>query len=363
MSSMSFVKKILSRDIEPLSYIFFAATPFHLICINEIHKANPSKNFELILMLYKQNNFANKQIYKTLKILGYEKYTVLHLNYNPVVNYFMNLIFIRKLLKRTHSNNLTITMIDFRNSFMHSLRLFFKDAKFILIDDGFQTYSAYEKYIKYGYYITYDRYLNSNGLILRWIYFGQEYKYLLRKKIDIFSIYVKDFDLYEKSFFYNDLSHLKKFISVNSCKNLDANEVFFIGGKASERGAMSLNDELFYVDWLNSYWKSKGKTMTYIAKRSSSEEKLMLIKKIGINVLRFDLPLEMALIYEKTLPGVICSTGSTLLKTLPMLYDGIQFFMIDISSFYKNFSDKEEAKFSQKFCENKNIKNLCISKV
>ena len=200
---------------EPMSYIFFAATPFHLICINEIHKRDPSKKFELILTLYKQNNFANKQIYKTLEILGFEKYTVWYLSINPILNYFKNLLFTYKLFNRSHSKNLTITMIDFRNSFMHSLRRFFKGAKFILIDDGFQTYFSYKKYINNGYYLTRDRYLNLNGIILRWVYFGRQYKYLLRKKIDIFSIYVNDFSLIDKDYLHNDLRHLKKLISAN----------------------------------------------------------------------------------------------------------------------------------------------------
>jgi hypothetical protein len=347
---------------EPMSYIFFAATPFHLICINEIHKRDPSKKFELILTLYKQNNFANKQIYKTLEILGFEKYTVWYLSINPILNYFKNLLFTYKLFNRSHSKNLTITMIDFRNSFMHSLRRFFKGAKFILIDDGFQTYFSYKKYINNGYYLTRDRYLNLNGIILRWVYFGRQYKYLLRKKIDIFSIYVNDFSLIDKDYLHNDLRHLKKLISANSLPNWDTNKVFFIGTKLSERGAMSLDDELFCMEWLNSYWKSKGKTMTYIAKRSSSKEKLMLISKIGINVLRFDLPLEIGLMHEKVLPGFVCSTGSTLLKTLPMLYDGIKYYLVDFSSFYKNSSDLEEAKFTKEFFENKNIKFLSIDK-
>ena len=34
----------------------------------------------------------------------------------------------------------TFVIIDFRNTFMHYLRALFHNSRFILIDDGFQTY-------------------------------------------------------------------------------------------------------------------------------------------------------------------------------------------------------------------------------
>jgi len=354
--------EILAPDLETMNHIFFAAAPFHVICINEIHKRDPSKNFELILILHKKNTLANMQIYKTLQFFGFEKYTVLYSSHNPIVNYFRNLLFIYKLFNRSHSKNLIFTMFDFRNSFMHSLRRFFQGSKFILIDDGFSTYSSYQRYIIKGYYLAHDRYLNIRGIFLKWVYFGSHFNYLLRTKIDIFSIYVEDFGVVDKDYLLNDLRHLRKLVSAISALNFDTNKVFFIGGKLSERGAMSLNDELFCMDWLNKYWKSKGKTMFYIAKRSSSIKKLDLISKAGIDVLTFDLPLEIALMNEKILPGIICAPGSTLLKTLPMLYDKIECYQIEMTDFFKFEDAIEQAEFIQEFIKGTNIKTININK-
>lgn len=346
-----------------MKYIFFAATPLHLMCTYELIKKNQVENFELILILLKNNEYANNQMFKTLLTLDINKYSLHYINPNPFVNFFGNILFINKLKKRNLSESLTITIIDFRNSFMHSLRLYFKDAKFILIDDGFQTYSAYKKYISKGFYLTYDRYSNISGYFLRWIYFKSQYKFLLRKKIDIFSIYFEDFHLRDDTnFIYNDLRYCKELISDHSSIDLESDEVYFIGTKLSEREAVLQSEEILFMQWLNKYWISHGKKMTYIAKRSSSIEKLDLLRKADISVVRFDLPLEIALMSQNNLPSIICSTGSTLLKTLPMLYSGIQYYLLDISSLYSDQADIEEANFTKDFLNNKNIKTLKITR-
>ena len=65
----------------------------------------------------------------------------------------------------------------------------FRNANFILIDDGFYTMVAYEKYLKRGYYLPIDNYKGIRGYILRLLYFGSDYKRLVKDKINIFTFY------------------------------------------------------------------------------------------------------------------------------------------------------------------------------
>jgi hypothetical protein len=340
--------------------IFFAATAFHLMCIYELHKKDPERNFELILLLG-GDQFANGQLYKTLKILGFRNYTTFQFHKNLILRYLTGLMLIAKLFKRFNSVNLTITIIDFRNSFMHSFRCFFKNATFILIDDGFNTYVSYEKYLKNNMYLPVDNYRGIRNSIIKWLYFGTRYKDLQKENIELFSIYFDYFDFNKVTGSKNHLSSCKDILQLATPLQSNQN-VFFIGTKNSERGAMTLEDELFYIEWLNKYWKLKGKTLFYIAKRSTSNSKIALIKKLKIKCLRFDLPLELALINNESIPGIVCSTGSTLLKTLPMLYDSIEYYLVDISSFFIHKSDEEIFNFSKIFCAKHQIKTLIIKR-
>ena len=340
--------------------IFFAASPLHLICLYELYQKTPDIKFTLILFLGK-NDYANNQLYKTLKMLGFSEYISFQHGGNLIFQYFKGLILAAKLYKRFNSFDLTITMIDFNNSYIHSLRCFFKNATFVLIDDGFSTYVAYQRYLKRNVYLPVDNYIGIRGTIIRWLYFGTCYEKLKKKGIELFSIYLDDFESSKVKGNKNNFDSLKYFLgNVNS--KLDSQDVFFIGTKQSERGAMTIEDELFYVDWLNKYWKLKGKTFFYVIKRSSSISKIELIKELKIPCLRFDMPLEIALMNNEYIPGIVCSTGSTLLKTLPMIYSSIEYYLVDVSSFYIRKADKGIFDFTKILSTKYQIKTLIIKR-
>jgi hypothetical protein len=86
---------------------------------------------------------------------------------------------------------------------------------------------------------------------------------------------------------------------------------------------LSLNEELNILNRIKLYWNKRGKKLIYIAKRTSSDQKLILIKKkLLIECIRFSLPLEIALGKEyKKIPFAICSHGGTLNITLKKIYN------------------------------------------
>ena len=76
--------------------------------------------------------------------------------------------------------------------------------------------------------------------------------------------------------------------------------------------------------------------MIYVGKRvtrgTPSENKMKRIEEKSIPVVFFDLPLELALFdaKPKIIPTTICSFGSTLNTTLPMLHPNIDAYLVEI---------------------------------
>ena len=81
----------------------------------------------------------------------------------------------------------------------------------------------------------------------------------------------------------------------------------------------------------------KNKKLVYIAKRTTSEKKINIIKKIGIKVIIHDLPVELKFLKNsKTkVPEIICSFGSAADKTFPMIYKGSKVKLIIIKELIK----------------------------
>ena len=65
---------------------------------------------------------------------------------------------------------------------MHSLRRFFANAEFVLIDDGFYTFVAYEKFLSKNIFLPFSNYKSTKGKFIKYLYFGNSYKRLLNSE-------------------------------------------------------------------------------------------------------------------------------------------------------------------------------------
>ena len=312
--------------------IFFAASPLHLICINEFKRVKKINEYKLILFLHKGNSHALKQIYLTLEKLKFKNYSIFWIPKNKLIRFISEIFLIIKLKINSINRSLQFILIDFRNIFMQSLRRFFYYSDFILIDDGFYTFVAHQNYMSKDIFIPVPRVNNLHWRITKLIYFGNSFRSLINKPLKTFTIYADEInnDLAEK----NELKYLKSL--VNQKNRINYNEVYFIGTQMVERGALTLDQELLLVKTANEYWKNKGIKMYYIGKRSTSKEKLEIFKKNEIMVKQFELPLELILIEENNLPGNFCTLGSTLQKSLSIIFGNkINFYFINLKEFFK----------------------------
>ena len=333
--------------------IFFVAGPLHLICISEYVNQFKIKNY-YIFYLKTSNKNIHRQILETHLFLGLKKMHSLNFSKFKMIKFFQ----IIKLCYFLYTNFLnyskTFFLMDFRNSLMHFLRSIFINSEFVLIDDGTSTYMNFEKYISKKIYLPFNQYESFFGKINKLILFRGKFRTLLYKKIYIYSIYSFDMG------FNRNCQNYLKFLKIKLSKlkkKFDQNLVFFSGTKLSERNAMSLSDELKLTIKINNYWKKKGKKMIYIAKRTSSLNKLEIFKKNNIETFSFDQPLEISLMTNKTflLPKYFCSFGSTLDKTISIIYPQLNLYLIKFKNI--RISKELEADLNLSHVMKKYVKN------
>ena len=298
-------------------YLFFSAGPLHLINNFEFIKKKKIKNYKIFIFLNKSNT-VNMQIRSTIKTLNLKNCESINWSFFKPIRFFQYIFFATKINQQYSKKKITFLISDFKNSFFHFLRIFFQNSKFILIDEGIGTLIAYKKYLSRNIYLPIDHYNKYTFNIFKFL-LPKTLDILLKTKIGIFSYYLNH--IKDKEVIINDLVNVKKKLGKVNKKNNSV--VFFSGTRLSERGALTLSEELKILEKINLYWKKRGKELIYISKRTTSDVKLNLIKKkLCINYIKFKLPLELAIGYEyKRIPFAHCSHGGTLHTTLKKIYN------------------------------------------
>ena len=314
-------------------YVCFATSPMHLICIKELSFLRKEDHFITYCLVQDLLDAEYRQIRRTIELLDLDNVHEVVLPKVKVFQKVRKFMFAYSLFFKYKSQLTTFVILDFRNTFMHFLRRLFPDSRFILIDDGFATYEAYHNYIKDGYFLPYLQYKGVLGIINKFIHFGSDFNQLLHKEIDLFTIYARELGLSADS--YNALSFVRK-LSENAMLGYSDTLIYFAGSRMAEKGILTMEEEIQLIVKINDYWAEKGKKMIYVGKRvtrgTPSEIKMKRIEEKSIPVVFFDLPLELALLdaKPKMIPTTICSFGSTLNTTLPMLHPNINAYLVEI---------------------------------
>ena len=313
-----------------MTYICFAAGPLQLICIKEFLYQKKINKYEIYLISDHSPNHTDIQMNETIKLLKLKNINQVYFSRVKIIMLLQRFFFRVQLLRKYKKINTAFLMLDFRNALMHELRISFKKSKFILIDDGSQTIESYNRYLRKNIYLPVDQYIGAFGKIKKFFLYGFQFRNLLFSKVEIFTIFAKDLDLSKNSF--NSLSYVRSLLK----KKIEYSNslVYFSGTKLVERGALTLDQELNLLNKIKTYWKKKNKKLVYVAKRTSSVQKLREIrKKLSIETILFDLPLELEFIKnsKQKLPTIICSFGSTLNKSIPMIYKKIKPYYFDIN--------------------------------
>lgn len=316
-------------------YVGFACSSFHLICLNEFFRSRRITNYEVYCFEFSEDSILLEQVRNTTDFLGLENVHFVKMPVNRIMQVFFLIFLLRSTLKFYKKNALSFVIFDFRNTQLQFLRRLFLRSEFTLVDDGFATVGSYNGYMKKGIFLPLQQYVGTKGFFIKSLYFGFSFNSLVKKRIQVFSVYGLDLGLDESSF--NNLKYLKT-RAVETMIEMSTSIVFFLGGRLAEKGVITLDEEVEIIRFISEYWADRGRKMIFVGKRVDEEslgrQKLSRLSEGGIRCVAFDVPFEIALVQgrEKNIASIICSCGSTLNKTLPLIFPEIESYFVDISA-------------------------------
>lgn len=313
-----------------MKYIAFAASPNQLISIKEYIYQKNIDNY-LLYIFFTKNLRTNNELHSTLKILKLKKIIKITRNNNYILTLMKNILLLINLFFKYKKIKKTFIITDFLNTFYHMFRLFFKESKFILVDDGMAIFWIYQKYLSRKIYLPINQrksFFNNKFKIVNFFF---NFDFLKNKKFDVFTMYADELKLHRK--YKNKLIYLKNLRKKKYNFNKDL--VYIIGTKYFESDILKLDEEIKILKKIDNFWKNKN--CVYVAKRTTSIKKILFIKKhLNIPIIYFKFPLEIALINsKKELPLYVCSMGSGLDFTLPALFKKIDYYLINFNSLKK----------------------------
>ena len=298
--------------------IFLIASPIQVICAYEFSRKYLSEK-NIICPIYINNaTLRNKQIKNTIEFFNFENIKNIYIGkpFLSKVNQIYAVCQFIFLRIKLGGGNYRLIFGDFRDKTMHFSRIFFKPKETFVIDDGFASYLAGKKYLSKSIFLPDVN--KFEEFILRILC---QYKYLRESKLSLFSIYSEL--LIGDIFLQNDLKSVRKKIKTKNKKYCE-NMAFYVGTKLSERGALTLADELKILKSSLIYINSIGKECTYFAKRSTSKKKLDLIQELGYKIYIPEYPLELYLMNSEYIPSLICGFGSSVFSNLPKLFPNLK---------------------------------------
>lgn len=295
--------------------LFIIESPFQLISATEgAHYFSGDHNTLIVLFTPEENN--NRQLRQLLNLSNYWN-EVLTIDY-PKRHLYYGIDAI-KSLKRIAQNDVTPDRVfigEYRswlmNQFFHTLRP--KDS--FLLDDGNITIELQNNYLPRRLSATKFSFVSFlHAKFLQFI-FGLR----PQRKIDIHLFTCFDLQPYDsrQKIIKHSFSWLRSNCQFDS---VDQTSIFFFGGNLSGAGLLPIDYELLLLRNVFKYYQCRGLGIIYIPHRRESDEKIRMIQNmLEIQILRIDLPAELALSRLSSLPKGISAFYSTVLFTLPKIY-------------------------------------------
>jgi len=301
--------------------LFIIESPFQLFCAQEALRHFSCKENQLVI-LYSPEYRNNAQIKATLEkdiwkqVSEVYRHAMGSLSYMTVFPYIQ----VAKMIYQIRKNRYEKLFIgEYRTQLMH---IFLNNLQFneaYLLDDGTATIIIQSEYFT----------LSNNELAAHLNRsLGLWKKMLLgvcglrtnpyNQLINIFSIFDLSPINEEQKVIKNDFSF---YASILNQKVIEDNYVYFLGGNWSEEGIISNEDYFSLLYEVRKYFNCKRKKIYYLPHRREDENKLHnLEEKLGWQIIKPDVPIELFLLREKILPSEITGFMSTALFSLSILF-------------------------------------------
>jgi hypothetical protein len=310
--------------------LFIVESPFQLISAIEANFYFKDKS--IFIIKYNKNKKNIQQIKQLIKFFKLKNF----IEIEPIFSNFeadIRLLILLKKLKNYSFNKIFIG--EYRSFHMRKFFDFFANADKYCLDDGnvsFEIAKLIQNRQDQYYYNSFK------GKLKKIIYSVQSAIFNLnlpiRRDIKLFTC----FDIPCKIEY---IKHNFEFLKKNYLKDINyKNIVYFYGSNLSELN-VPINKEINFLKYILNYYKHKNLEIFYIPHRNENKEKIKLIKKIGFQIKTNTYPAEIQILIDKIAPLHIASFTSSVLLTLPILYNfkSVTSFKIDlnlITSKYKN---------------------------
>jgi len=297
--------------------LYFVMSPFQVLSALEAYSLKPDGKHLLIVKIVESGRNA-EQMKRVLELWPGE---VLHWN-NGKVNLihpvFADLFALLSCYKYRNKVHL-LYLGDFRDLTMHRLRAVIKPDEVVMLDDGTATIEICANYLSRQIYSPLSIDVQNYKHLLKLVLYGLwDLNKGLKKCVNLLTCF--DVEDYEGKIYRHTFESIRQ---RKGEKRTLRGVVYFFGSKFAEKGVMSLTDEVNFLFSVNLAIRSDSKNMVYVPHRADSDEKLELIKNIGIPIKVLDGPAEIELILGDVLPQEFASATSTLIQTLRILFPEI----------------------------------------
>lgn len=330
------------RKSKRVTLCAYVAGPLHLFAIKELMISNPLYDLICICLIHDKNSNTTNQLLNTASLIELGRMQLWVQRRGSISRIAQSYCHIFKTFLFSIKRDVVFAIPDFKNSFAHCLRRFHPQRRFILLDDGFATVVSYQKYISKEIYFPDDLYYGSIGKLKKLLYVGFSSSILRARPLEVFSIYS---DVIGSPYIGGNALRYLRGQASNANIQLCHATVLFAGTKLTERGALSMDDEIAMMISIAKYWKGIGRGVVYYAKRTSSLNKLKLLSECGFKIIESDYPMELYPLVNKNfqLPSIICSFGSTVNQSMRMIYNGLQSVFVNVSPYTQRYESQELA--------------------
>lgn len=263
--------------------------------------------------------------------------------------------YILNLNKRFEKKVKNLFIGEFRDHWMHLVRINIAPEKYILIDDGAATLTVKRRYIDKQIYYPDDIWHSNNfikNLAKRLIYIGIVDKTEIKKPLVYASAFLKSESEFNIDFSWSRL-RLK---GAQSLKIDQVQKAYFFGSKYSEAGILSLDYELNFISDVVRYYRNKGLDLVYCAHRDESDEKLNLIRRLGqVEVIAPKLPAELFILESHGQVAEIAAAYSSVLNNLRLIVPDKPIVSFRLSDEEINSKNKEDIKNIYDYLERSGI--------
>jgi hypothetical protein len=297
--------------------LFFVSDPFHILSAVEA-KAHFKTEESVLIVLLKNKPELDKIIKRAILLFEWGK--IIYVNPPKKYRFLFHLKFVKSFLKQYSSGFRYIFLKDIASSpvahFQKVLAVNLKHQKIFSLDDGAATIIDYQtKERETSFFKKY-----------RWMLFGL--KYDLKQKYSFFTVFKlkqKTHEIVSHNFF-----HFRKKIEESEFSK-NPNNFYFIGSPLVNENIIS--EQTFKETLRNIIKNSKENSKYfYIPHRRCDDKSIEIVKEIGFEISKFNMPIELVFLEKKEMPVNIISYYSTALLSLKVIFDVENAFMYEIDS-------------------------------